>query len=918
MLTVNRRLARTLMQQLNQQQLDSGAEVWPTAEILPLPTWLEQCWEQHLDHASDDDSQPISPNLVSPNLASPNLTLLTAWQERLLWEEIISQSSPGSGLLRVSEAAHNAQKAWKLLQEWQTSLTAEDLYNHEDAQAFHLWATEFTHSCQQNNWLDQARLTAYLCQQCDHLSLPKTILLAGFQRQTPAFKTLFTTLEQAGVTIKTLPVASVESNKPPQRVAFASTDAEIEAAAHWSRTLLSAEPSRTIAIVAPALETLLPQMIEVFSRVFYPGNNPNSLNPLSPIFNISLGVRLPETALIQDALLLLTLGKQQLSLEQYTALLHSPFWRGGQTERSERTLLDSRLRNTGLLHISAAQLQKEAMRREHRSPPCPQLVKVLGQFISLCQADSNQQQAALPSVWSVRFSQWLTLLGWPGEQSLSSGEFQNHSAWQRALATFASLDKMVESLSLTDALAHLKRLLNEISFQPESGIAPIQILGLLEAVGGSYDHLWIMGLSEEAWPPPLEPNPFLPMGFQRQHGMPKSSYEIEIAYDTKLLSDLTKTAREVIISYPNQKGDQPLRPSPLIMAIPELEIATDPAAANPTTGPATDPTIMAECPSHFEQTSTALGISLFPDYHYMIHDSAEISSNVDDRGPKFEMNHQVSTSVIQAQAHCPFQAFARFRLEAQAPYQPDMGLNASQRGQMVHSAITHLWENIGSTQADMEQIIDAPNAVINTSVTKTLQQEWPPTLHPFFRQLEQSRLERLAQQVLQMENQRHTPFTLQGQEVESSLTLGQLKLRIRMDRIDQLEDGSLVVLDYKTGQAKINGWFGDRPSDPQLPLYALAQKEPVTALAFFQVRANRCGFYGLACQEDILPAVSTLEHNKQAAQFEDWPSLQHYWENVMTQLSNAFVAGKANIDPLPTACTYCDLRSLCRYDEVML
>jgi hypothetical protein len=43
---------------------------------------------------------------------------------------------------------------------------------------------------------------------------------------------------------------------------------------------------------------------------------------------------------------------------------------------------------------------------------------------------------------------------------------------------------------------------------------------------------------------------------------------------------------------------------------------------------------------------------------------------------------------------------------------------------------------------------------------------------------------------------------------------------LRLDRIDRLNDGSLLVIDYKTGDVSPKSWDLPRPDDVQLPLYA--------------------------------------------------------------------------------------------------
>ncbi len=43
---------------------------------------------------------------------------------------------------------------------------------------------------------------------------------------------------------------------------------------------------------------------------------------------------------------------------------------------------------------------------------------------------------------------------------------------------------------------------------------------------------------------------------------------------------------------------------------------------------------------------------------------------------------------------------------------------------------------------------------------------------------------------------------------------------LRLDRIDRLNDGTFLVIDYKSGDVSPKSWDLPRPDDVQLPLYA--------------------------------------------------------------------------------------------------
>ncbi|MEO5363198.1 MAG: PD-(D/E)XK nuclease family protein [Magnetococcus sp. DMHC-8] len=882
-LTVNRRLARTLTRLADQQQLAAGATVWPTPRILPLPVWLEQCWEQWLDQREQ-------------GTRAPDLTLLTPWQERLLWEQIILASPEGGLLLRVAEAAKNAQQAWNLLKEWQVTPTEADLYDHEDAQAFYAWSTRFATLCRKRGWLDGASLTRHLLPNLSQLVLPKRIFLAGFRQrhdlETPALRAFLAALTRAEVQIETLDLPGQAGSAV--RMSWPSTEEELLAAAQWARDRLDQAPDHRIGIVVPALERLLPQVVNAFARVFYPGINPTSLDPRRKIFNLSLGARLTETPLVRDALLLLGLGRGHLSLEQTTALLHSPFWQGGIGEWSPRSLLDIRLRRAGFLHIRTAQLRREAARGDRDGPPCPVLATTLAGLATLLHDPDRgdprgNRQLARPSSWVERFARWLTRLGWPGERSLTSGEYQNMVAWREGLTLFATLDKTAGEIPLAEALELLERVLAEHPFQPEADDAPVQIMGMLEATGARHTHLWITGLSADGWPPPLAPNPLLPIALQRRHGMPHASFDREWACHHALFQELLASAGEIVCSHPDRDGDQPLSPTPMILTLP---------------------------------AQNAGDWATIPDYHQQIQTTARLERLTDDQAPPWvpTLRQTVDTTTLQAQALCPFQAFARCRLGAEPLPEPGLGLDPSQRGQLVHAALTQLWHHLAPLPNGLHTVDTTDHPALPTAVRAALEQaarRWPEPLHPFFRQLEEARLGRLLRAELALEKARTLPFTVLGQELEHRLTLGALTVRVRLDRVDCLPDGSLVVLDYKTGQTRVDNWFGERPRDPQLPLYLLAQLQatgqPVAALAFCQVRAGACQFNGLADREGLLPQVAHFR--QKMPELADWSALIAYWRETLTALGERFIQGDARVDPLPGGCQYCPLSPLCRRHE---
>jgi hypothetical protein len=148
-------------------------------------------------------------------------------------------------------------------------------------------------------------------------------------------------------------------------------------------------------------------------------------------------------------------------------------------------------------------------------------------------------------------------------------------------------------------------------------------------------------------------------------------------------------------------------------------------------------------------------------------------------------------------------------------------------------------------------------------------------------------------------------------EERTSIPIGPLSLKVQPDRVDEVE-GGLVLVDYKTGiRAHSSNWLGDRPDDPQLPLYSLlTEPDQLQAMLFGRVRpGSEMKWQGLAANQTILPA-------QRRQIIVDLGLRQSEWKTVLTTLAEDFAAGRAEVDPKNIAvnCDGCPQRLLCRID----
>ncbi len=865
--TPNRRLAQELARAFDATRMAAGLAAWEAADILPFSAFIERLWEA----ATYSDRTAATPYLLSPS------------QEQALWEDVIATSATGGDLLSPARAAAQCQQAWKLAHAWRIDGALEMYPGNDDARAFAGWARAYARRA--GNDIDGARLTdavsAMLASEA--LAKPRTLILHGFEIMPPQTRDFLRACATQGIEV--LVCRNEREAGTVTRVTRASATEELETAARWARTRLEEAHARLtagradaifvyprIGVVVPDLQQRRREVNRVFSRVMAPAWTVPGVETAALPFNLSLGLPLADYPLVHAALGVLALAIGEIDFVLASRLIRSPFIGGADEEFAQRARLDADLRTRLPARVTLARLTGAVSH-------CPQLRARLEALYKIVEARNEHAPsgARSPHDWGRHFSALLDAAGFPGKRALDSNEFQTRSKWYEMLAELARLERVAPRLTAAQALHKLRKLCADTLFQPEAIDAPVQVLGILEADGMEFDHLWVSGLTDDAWPLAARPNPFIPVALQKKAGIPEAAAETALALDRRITEGWLQAANEVVFSHALREQDRELTPSALIAHVPAGEV-----------GPAA-----------------------YPRYREVLHAARALEEIPDGAAPAYAKKAvSGGTRVLADQAACPFRAYAHHRLRARDLEVPADGLDARDRGNLLHALMAEVWGAL-KTKARLDGIPAGGLAGVieraaDAAVTK-VRNDRPGVLDGRLADLERLRLAKLAREWLEVERARGG-FEVVAREERRTLHAAGLEMHGRIDRMDKLDGGGHVLIDYKTGRATPKDWLEERPDDPQMPLYALGATENIDAIAYARVKTGDMKYIGIARDDGVLPRVKA---------FESWPGWPELWQRNLDALGAEFAGGIAEVDPkrgLKT-CKYCDLQSLCRVHE---
>ena len=879
------RAARAVVAAFDAARHAEGRLAWPSPSIFTWESWVRERWLERND---------------------AGLMLLNPLQEQELWARVIRGSRAGADLLHSGRLASAAQVAYRLLCGYAPgALNASSRLGWAeyaaDAAIFSDWLAEFESRCRREGLVSASRLPLYLTELLrsdSRRDLPehKTpgLLLIGFDRLLETQEAL---LDAWGPWQRDERDPETQDREIASARFLAARDgaAEVQACAGWLRERIKANPRARLMVVTSGLAERRGELERALLAASAGDDAENGSDWPELDFEFSLGVPLGRVGLVRSAILLLRWLVQPISEPELDWLLSSGFCAGSAEEEIAlcETMLKLRSRGLerpewGLGDFAVPDLPEFAA--PEFAPPSAWVARLLAARGEL--GHVAQRQSALQ--WAGLAGQLLETAGWPGFRPFSSTAFQARRRWEQVLEQCASLGFDGSQMEWTEFVSTVASAVSDTIFATESTNAPIQITEPLASAGQLADGIWFLGAHEQNWPGRGQPHPLLPIGLQRDAGMPHASPQADWTLAQEVTTRLLASADEVIFSYARQAAEAETRPSRMVTQL------------------------IGEAEDIPEAWSQAAGLDFKP-----LTEVFEDTSRV--RFPLAAISGGAAT--LTRQSLCPFQAFAMARLGSVQWEPAEAGLNAKQRGQLLHAVLHRVWAGAGrggiSSLAELQRVSDLTGFVrevvkfeMGQCLTPGGRNSLPARFPARLIELEAERLTGLVTEWLEYERLRQ-PFTVAKTEDKAEVTIAGMTLRLRLDRIDELADGSQLVIDYKSGDVGPSAWLGERPDDVQLPLYAeYAVKGELQGLVFGRVRRGDAKFLGRVRNASSslmagLHPTSALVRDP----LTDWQLAE--WRERIERLGEDFLAGKADVDPKDNVkvCGNCHLHAVCRIYE---
>ncbi len=872
-LTATARQARYLRDRWGDEQLQKGVAVWETPPIFSIQAWLQQQWTEQLQRGTE------LPHLLTPE------------QERIIWQQTIPQESLDDGsFLRQGELVEHAISANRIFHQWREDGHSLVKGSHlQELELFQQWQSRFVEQCQQRGLLERARLAEWVVKLLlsGDVATPGAVHTYGKSQWSRAEQQILQALDKLGSEL--ISEEGVATRSAAVKMVFPGESEEEIAAAYWLRGYMQESPGHRLAVVVPGLHGRRHRIEKLFRTILAPATLLQTKSGKELPYRFNRGLPLQQDPRIYTALQLIRMVQRGLPMAEASALLRSPWLLQG-AEMEARSIFDLQLRRWRNPDVYIATLvrlfDQEGGESDLQAP------RFLGALQAAEELELNESRLTTTE-WAERFSHLLSFFEWAENGEKSDLSLSAYDGWRDGLDRFSAVGDFTGLLSLAEALSVLNQVLSRMDIPPQGEGAGVDILTPEEARGVHYDALWVMGMEDRNWPSTAELSPFLPLEWQRRQ-VPAADRSNSLKIAEEMVAGFAVAADQVFFTLSESSEDgaeEGLRETPLIDDVPLVDYSS-------------------------------LGLKTTVE-QWWLDSNGLVLEEINEGALSLGRGSRVrgGSSILANQSQCPFRAFVRHRLQAESMESEQLGLDPRERGTLTHGLLERCWERLGLSSDRLNQLSEQElTALVAAAAEETVEEfrlSRQDRMGDGFAANESARLAQLAMRFLELDRGRVTSFRVEEMERLHRVTLDGISISVKMDRVDRLDDGRRILIDYKSGKVSRSGWQGERPEEPQLPLYTTLLDD-VAAVLFGQIQVGEVAYKGEQEEESLLEGADGKGWGgkRKVVVSEGWEQQISQWERVVTELAGEFREGVALVAPLKgkSSCQYCGLEPLCRVE----
>ena len=807
--------------------------------------------------------------------------IMNGIEERLLWEKIIKTGLKSQNFLKtqIDGITEKVISADSLIRE--NIISKDELKQNETYQEirdFNEWSNQFNDYCLDNKLLSRNGFIEYFIKKQKEFGIidNRELLLVGFDDNSPLYENLINALKERNE-LKNFKTQK-EKLKKQRKIECENVEDEIKEVIKW----IKENSKKKLLIISPALSRFQIKLQNEIDREIQPDiySEYNKNN----IYNSNLKRPLSNEPIITAAISLLKLNSPHYIKPKliYESILFNN-WIDSEDYRY-REQLGNYIKDKKLPKMSINSLKK-LIENDSKLKG----LKLDSLTKTLILIEKNQ------ALWSKKkdLNEWITLTEeyWIETKvnkinNLLSFEINNINSLFKSLNQLKNNKIIDYSLTFEEYWEILFTQLENSPAPKEANDFDIDINGFAENPIKKYDAVWLMNMNANLWPGKTEFNPFIPKKLQKKYHI---FDEIHVKKIDKIrLNRLNGFGSDITISYSKKDVE----------------------------------TLLIPTPGYFDKLKVEEIISKAKE----IDNKKHLEKIKDHKAPEI-LGTDIKVSggfrCLENFQVCPAWSFYENRLHAR-PYQEDdqEEISKMSRGNLIHELLEKFWKDHKNSinLAKMSEKVLKKNIEILIHDVMSSYQLNKPYISPSQIKLEGDYFKNLLYQWLCYEKLERPRFSVIESEQKYLVKIGQINFNVKIDRIDQYEDGSRLLIDYKTGsEVPVSQWKKSPITSLQMPIYIVFTGiENISAAGIGYVHNNDVKLVGLSsyAQEPIDGTITAFSKEKLKTHEDQWSDLLASWEVDIYKLASGYLSGDARViynkeDELK----YCSVKPLLRIAE---